>query len=319
MISLRLQANPNGSYALGANYDAAPDGTYTASPISTNLSGNFQGLGNTISNLTISSGEKKKYLALFAGLAAGATISNLVLDNATVTVSGNGAAAALLVVTNSGTLFGDHTAGTVTGALYASLGGLAGGNRGTILDSSSSANVSGGRKSGAGGLVAGNSLGGTISACFATGSVHLTRLTIQKPVAAGGLVGFSNNASISNSYAAGSVDGPGTDQDGGLVGEFQNTTVASSYSAGAVKGGANDHHGGFIGFYLTGSATDSYWDTTTSGNDKASGNNKKLNGITGLKSKQLQSGLPTGFDPTIWAESPSINNGLPYLIANPPQ
>jgi hypothetical protein len=29
--------------------------------------------------------------------------------------------------------------------------------------------------------------------------------------------------------------------------------------------------------------------------------------------------LPEGFDPTIWAENPSINNGFPYLIANPPQ
>jgi hypothetical protein len=42
-------------------------------------------------------------------------------------------------------------------------------------------------------------------------------------------------------------------------------------------------------------------------------------GITGETTAQLQAGLPAGFDPTIWAESPSINNGLPYLINNPPQ
>ena len=29
--------------------------------------------------------------------------------------------------------------------------------------------------------------------------------------------------------------------------------------------------------------------------------------------------LPAGFDRRIWKENPSINNGLPYLIANPPQ
>ena len=29
-------------------------------------------------------------------------------------------------------------------------------------------------------------------------------------------------------------------------------------------------------------------------------------------------GLPAGFDPAIWAQSKSINNGFPYLIANPP-
>ena len=34
-------------------------------------------------------------------------------------------------------------------------------------------------------------------------------------------------------------------------------------------------------------------------------------GITGLTTAQLQSGLPAGFNPSIWAESASINGGLP--------
>jgi hypothetical protein len=34
---------------------------------------------------------------------------------------------------------------------------------------------------------------------------------------------------------------------------------------------------------------------------------------------QLRSGLPSGFDPAIWNEQSGINNGFPYLIANPPQ
>jgi hypothetical protein len=40
--------------------------------------------------------------------------------------------------------------------------------------------------------------------------------------------------------------------------------------------------------------------------------------VTGLTSQQLKSGLPAGFDPCIWAEDKKINNGFPYLIANPP-
>jgi len=28
--------------------------------------------------------------------------------------------------------------------------------------------------------------------------------------------------------------------------------------------------------------------------------------------------LPKGLDKKIWAQNPTINNGLPYLIANPP-
>ena len=60
-----------------------------------------------------------------------------------------------------------------------------------------------------------------------------------------------------------------------------------------------------------------YWDTDTSGTDQGTGRGNK-NGITGLNSAELQSGLPNGFDPTIWAQNPKINNGFPYLIANPP-
>ena len=40
--------------------------------------------------------------------------------------------------------------------------------------------------------------------------------------------------------------------------------------------------------------------------------------VTGVTTKQLQKKLPAGFDKKIWAENPTINNGFPYLIANPP-
>ena len=36
-------------------------------------------------------------------------------------------------------------------------------------------------------------------------------------------------------------------------------------------------------------------------------------------SSMVNQGLTSdGFDPNIWAENPKINNGFPYLIANPP-
>ncbi len=41
-------------------------------------------------------------------------------------------------------------------------------------------------------------------------------------------------------------------------------------------------------------------------------------GITGLSDAALKSGLPSGFDPSVWGQSPGINNGYPYLLANPP-
>jgi hypothetical protein len=81
--------------------------------------------------------------------------------------------------------------------------------------------------------------------------------------------------------------------------------------------------GGLIGLDQSpsGSLSDTYWDTDTSGitnPDQGAGSPLNDPGITGLTTEQLQSGLPAGFDPSIWGENANINNGLPYLLANPP-
>ena len=40
---------------------------------------------------------------------------------------------------------------------------------------------------------------------------------------------------------------------------------------------------------------------------------------TGLTDAALKSALPAGFDPAIWGQSATINNGYPYLLDNPPE
>jgi hypothetical protein len=64
-----------------------------------------------------------------------------------------------------------------------------------------------------------------------------------------------------------------------------------------------------------------YWDLDTSGiSDPGQGAGNKSNdpGITGLTDPQLKNALPAGFDPKIWGQEAAINNGYPYLLANPP-
>jgi hypothetical protein len=161
-----------------------------------------------------------------------------------------------------------------------------------------------------GGLVGG--VGGTISDSFATGKIK-----VHYGAFGGGLVGGTGtSASISNSYATGSA-GDGDVAAGGFIGFMQGGTVGSSYSTGRAK--SEKFFGGLVGRLASGTFSNSYWDTTTSKDKDPVGDAKTFPGITGETTTQLQSGLPTGFDPTIWAENPSINNGLPYLIANPPQ
>jgi hypothetical protein len=201
-------------------------------------------------------------------------------------------------------------------------------NTGSVGDSYSTTTVTGGRNSGVGGLVGGN--GGVIIGSFATGRVTEMRGgTKFSGAEVGGLVGVGGQdpaAAVVNSYATGAVTSIGglNSSAGGLIGQ-NGTSISTSYSTSAVSnsGGDGSFTGGLIGVdgSTPGSLSDTDWDTDTSGiMDPAQGAGNVANdpGITGLTTAQLQSGLPPGFDPTVWAESPNINGGLPYLLANPP-
>jgi hypothetical protein len=112
---------------------------------------------------------------------------------------------------------------------------------------------------------------------------------------------------------------------GGYAGYSQANHVDTSYSIGQVRNGFAATRapppdqpavGGFIGKFWSGVATLDYWDVDTSGYDN--GCEKRCAGVKGLTDAQLKSGLPSGFDPAIWGQKPNINNGYPYLLANPP-
>ena len=124
--------------------------------------------------------------------------------------------------------------------------------------------------------------------------------------------------SIIDSYATGAFG-----IQGGYVGGLLGLNLGSinySYSTGSVSS-AGGVVGGLIGVDYQSHTISSYWDTTTSGitnPSQGAGNQSNEPGITALSTTQLQAGLPAGFDPTIWGESPSINGGLPYLLTLPP-
>lgn len=374
-----ILAKPAGFFALASSYDASKDGTYSASPITTEFTGTFEGLGNTISNLTING---TTIGGLF--LQAGGTLRDLHLEKAAITAQSGQSWVGALIGIGSGLIDGVTVSGKVTSASEYPVGGLMGGGNGTLLNCSSTAIVRSLSSNLAGGLVgsgtnvtnsfatgavsaasgdstAAGGLAGEISGSavvldsHATGTVTLTGNGSKG--SAGGLVG-STNAAIVGSFASGAVLGPagtsaggllgvalngysisnsystagvsaGTKSNvGGLIGELPKTvtgTVATSYATGAPTAGTNSWIGGLLGLDATkggcGCFSDAYWDMTTSGiTNAAQGAGFPPNepGITGLTTAQLQAALPSGFNPSIWAENPSINNGLPYLIANPP-
>ncbi|MFY9084081.1 beta strand repeat-containing protein [Aliarcobacter cryaerophilus] len=105
-----------------------------------------------------------------------------------------------------------------------------------------------------GGLVGYNQTS-TISNSYATG-------TVSGVLSVGGLVGSNENSTILNSYATGTVSGNW--YVGGLLGSNENSTILNSYATGTVSGtvnyvgglvGINNYHSTISNSYATGSVT----------------------------------------------------------------
>ncbi len=175
---------------------------------------------------------------------------------ATGGVSGSDAVGGLVGFNyGSATITNSYATGNLTGGGN-DVGGLVGDNEASVDNSYATGGVNG--YEGVGGLVGVN--GSSISNSYSTGYVNGTE-------SIGGLTG-SNEGSVSNSYATGGVGGH--QYVGGLLG-FNDTTgtVTDSYSTGNVNG--SFYVGGLVGSNNGGTVTNSFWDTTTSGQKNSSG------------------------------------------------
>jgi Restriction endonuclease fold toxin 7 len=312
-----INSTPTGYYALAKNIDATTATPSFNSPISVPFVGTFEGLGNTISNLSITSTLNSDNVGLFSQLNGG-MIENVGLKNVTI-VSGFANIGALVGLNSGGTILNsyvdnDNIQGVISNISddgSSGLGGLVGrSDNGSIVRSYANGSVSGSFT--VGGLIGDNS--GTITQSYATGNaVGIANI--------GGLVGASS-VGITQSYATGSVTGVLNNGDiGGLVG-INDGSITQSYSTGAVSGA--QEVGGFIGDSQGGTVSNSYWDTETSGQAIAGYHNDSIGnfipgiaGTTGLTTAQLQAGLPAGFDPTVWGYKTNLlgnNTGYPVLL-----
>ena len=101
---------------------------------------------------------------------------------------------------------------------------------------------------------------GTISNSYSTGNINATTLI-------GGLIGYQDgSASIINSYS--NVDVYGTTS-GGLVGQQVSGYINNSYSIGYISG--NNFAGGLIGSVISGTTSNSFWDINTSNQTSSAG------------------------------------------------
>ena len=105
---------------------------------------------------------------------------------------------------------------------------------------------------------------------------------------AGGLVGWNDEGTITNSYATGSVSGSGADV-GGLVGRNSRGTITNSYATGSVTEG-DRRVGGLVGGNFRGTITNSYATGSVSGDEYVGG----LVGYTRGRRSSITNSYATG-------------------------
>jgi len=249
-----------GNIALARDYDASGDGVYSTSPGTGYFQGYIEGLGHTISNLTVNDPTTSHAVGLISYLSWG-SIRDLGLVNANIS-GGQQSMVGGIVGQDNGLIEQSYVTGSVRGGTNAIVGGIVGfADSGQwIRNSYANATISAGDNSSAGGLM-GESYdqGAPIVNCFATGPVALS----GAGGAAGGLVGWSASGQITGSYATGKVQGGTQALVGGLIGE-SSIPIQASFATGAVTGGDNSNVGGLVGYvggstiyqdYATGAAT----------------------------------------------------------------
>lgn len=280
-----VNGNLAGNYVLGANINASATSDWNGGagfdPIgisySTYYTGIFDGLGHTISDLTINRPDTSN-VGLFSYTGNGSVIRNLGLLDGSVNGSGN--VGGLVGYNNDGTISQAYVTGMVSGNI--SVGGLVGYNiYGTISRSYSTGAVGNADCIHCGGLVGQHAALGMISQSYATGAVSgnvnigglvgaMSSSTISQSYATGavtgnsavgGLAGYSDTGTIIQSYATGAVTG--NSAVGGLLGYMYPTTITQAYATGAVSGVSGV--GGLVGSGYGGTISNSYWDSYSTG------------------------------------------------------
>jgi filamentous hemagglutinin family protein len=273
-------------YVLANNIDASGTASWNGGagfvPIGNSqnaFSGSLDGDGATINSLTINS--SAAYVGLFGIIANSGSVQNLGITDINLTA-----------------------AGWQGSSDYAHVGAIAGINNGMITGSYATGNITSDSPyviaPDTGGLVGTNA--GQVIQSYA--DVNVTENSVGDLLYVGGLVGWNQGGTITQSYATGAVTNT-TDivaEVGGLVG-VNSGTVTQTYSTGPVSGLGD--LGGLVGSN-SGVITSSYWDTQSSTQSVSGGG-------VGLTTSQLQSGLPAGFETTVWNSNSAYNSGFPYL------
>lgn len=221
-------------------------GITTAQPIgsgATPFSGTFDGNGQTISNLTITS--STGYTGLFGHITG--AVQDVVLKGAEITDTNESYTKGMGILAgyNKGTVSGCKVTDSSLSVRYSYAGGAVGNNEGIITNSSVTGSTvtseSAATMGYTGGFAGYNNK--TVSQCYVSGGTVQFTGTNGRGTEIGGFVGRNSN-SIDECYTTAAVEST-SNKAGGFAGNITNGQIENSFSAGEVTG--SKYVGGFSG------------------------------------------------------------------------
>ena len=205
--------------------------------------GTFDGGNHTISGLTVTGSNENA--GLFGYIDKVGTVKNVKLENVQITSDNQYGCVGGVAGNSDGNIENCSVSGSVSSRCTA--GGVVGAQlSGSITGCSSSATVKG--VTYAGGIAGYTNGGGSLTGCYATGSISVENNTTNAAWA-GGVVGSNGSSTLTACYATGSVtsSGSGTIYAGGVTGTNDFGTLTACYHANGTISCPGGTTGGVAG------------------------------------------------------------------------
>ena len=205
--------------------------------------GTFNGGGHTITGLTVTG--SNEYAGLFGRIGSGGKVMNVKLESVQIESDNEMSAVGGVVGYSYGNIENCSVSGSVSSNSTA--GGVVGAQlSGSITGCNTSATVKG--VTYAGGIAGYTNGGGSLTGCYATGSISVENNTTNAAWA-GGVVGSNGSSTLTACYATGSVtsSGSGTIYAGGVTGTNDFGTLTACYHANGTISCPGGTTGGVAG------------------------------------------------------------------------
>ena len=219
------------------------DWTPIGTSFSNSYTGTFNGGGHTITGLTVTG--SNEYAGLFGRIGSGGKVMNVKLEGVQIESDNEMSAVGGVVGYSYGNIENCSVSGSVSSNSTA--GGVVGAQLGgSITGCNTSATVKG--VTYAGGIAGYTNGGGSLTGCYATGSISVENNTTNAAWA-GGVVGSNGSSTLTACYATGSVtsSGSGTIYAGGVTGTNDFGTLTACYHANGTISCPEGTTGGVAG------------------------------------------------------------------------